>query len=186
MMLKCCLRISVVLVVIVFGACKNTSAYEKYILTLDSLRMEVEKGIIVINTFDTIRMSGRINEYDSIINIISAGIKDTLSKTEGEIIARYKHMKKPLVYLCENNTLLRENMEQSKIQLQSLAEDIKTNALEKERAFEYITQEIAEANKLLKQLEENRDLSKEQLPLFDSLSVSVKKLISLHNPHNNW
>ncbi len=168
---------SALLITLLFSFCDHQKKFEKQIHVLDSLKLELEKGIAVYKTIDTARLSRRINEYEQNFNFILEHVKDTLEKKDGEAVNAYKDLKKPLVYLYSKNKDFIIELETSKNQLRDLADDLKNNKIEEARAFEYFQNEKAYTLDLLKQLDKDMNLSKNEFPRFDSLNIKIKELI---------
>ena len=176
-MLKRLSILTALVIALFFSFCSERKNFEKEIAVLDSLRLELEKGIAVYKTIDTARLNRRINEYEQNFNLISEQIKDTLEKNDGEALNTYKYLKKPLNYLYTKNKDFIIELETSKNQLRDLAEDLKNHKIEDAKAFEYFHNERSNSIDLLKQVDKDMNLAKNECSRFDSLNVKIKELI---------
>ncbi len=164
--------------ILLFSFCSdNDIKMQKQLQMLDSLKLELEKGMAVYKTIDTSRLLAGIREYDKNVQRIMILVKDTLEKKDGEMLNVYKRLKKPLLYLLDKNDDVLMEMDVSCGQLRDLYDDIQNHAIEDARAFEYYTQEYSNAADLLKQVGRDTEMAKNELLRFDTLNVKIKALI---------
>ena len=169
--------ISCILIGVSFSFCSNEKKFEKQTRILDSLTLELEKGIAVYKTIDTLKLKQKLAEYEKQTKYIAENVKDTISLKDGEVINAYKGSSNAMNYLLLKNKDFITEIELSKQQLKDLSGDIKNNKIEDARAFEYFTQEQVNAGNLLEAINKDISLAKTEINRFDSLNGEIKAFI---------
>ncbi|MFL5753855.1 MAG: hypothetical protein ACJ76F_10650 [Bacteroidia bacterium] len=166
-----------VISVLVFSFCSNEKKFEKQTRVLDSLTLELEKGIAVYKTIDTVKLKQKLEEYEKQVKYIAENVKDTISLKDGEVINAYKGLSNAMNYLVTKNRDFITEIELSKQQLKDLSEDIKNNKIEDAKAFEYYTQEQFNAESLLAAMNKDIAIARTEVNRFDSLNGEIKAFI---------
>lgn len=157
--------------------CSNEKKFAKQTKILDSLTLELEKGIAVYKTIDTLKLRQKLNEYDKQVRFIAENVKDTISLKDGEVINAYKDLSGAMNYLLLKNKEFTAEVELSKQQLKNLSADMKNSKLEDAKAFEYFTQEQVNAENLLEAINRDINLTRTEINRFDSLNGEIKAFI---------
>lgn len=166
------------------ASCNNHKLYEEQILSLDSTRVELEKQIAVFQSLDTAKMSRYIDTYKQNVSWINENIKDTLEVAYLNALKNYRTVNEPLLFVKENYASIINDAKLSAGQLQKLATDMKNDAIEEARAFEYYTVEKSEAKNIMEALVENHKLATQSSDTFNKYNSEIEKLIAVYKNRN--
>jgi len=171
--------------IVLTEACSNSTNHKKHSVILDSLRLELDKKIAVFNSIDTSKISRNINIYNANITWMKKHSKDTLSASYLNTLKKYQTVNDPLLFLQNNFSLMIQDAEFNKQQLQKLSSDLAKKLIDEEKAFEYFTIEKMEAEKMTQVLQNNYKLAKESIDSFEKYNNEIEKLITTQRLEKN-
>ena len=161
--------------ILILSACTGNHQSEK-LETIDSLNMVMDEAELI---FDEINIDS-LGMILSVFKDKSEEIKKYYSKESEEgwkVITRYTDLKKPLRNVVEYYDDIKEELQYSRQQLDSLAYDLKNNVITGELATKYLYEEEKAVGTLHKIISNNLITSKVIMHDFDSLNTLVEEII---------
>jgi len=163
------------------GSCGRPHAYDASIRQLDSLRVVLDQAGDNFSRLDSAKYAQALSLQVNYSTFITAHVQDTLNKADADALRESYAAGKIFRGFLNSRHQLREETSLNSSQLKKLAQDLKSNALDQDKAVAYMKEETAQAEQLIVTLKQNTDILYKQLEVFNRHLPAIETLVKRYN-----
>ena len=163
------------------ASCGRPHAYDASIRQLDSLRVVLDQAGDNFSRLDSAKYAQALSLQVNYSTFVTTHVQDTLDKTDAEALREAYAAGKVFRGFLNSRHQLREETSLNSSQLKKLAQDLKNNAVDQDKAVAYMKEETAQAEQLIVTLKQNTDILYKQLEVFNRHLPAIETLVKRYN-----
>ena len=152
------LFLSTTLSIVFISSCGKSHKYDKSIKELDSLKIVVQQSVSHFKQLDSAASYNAYNKQYTYAKFIEVNLRDTVSRAVANDLQLFYSLGKSMV----NYLAMRPNWQNeavlSILQITNLTHDLQNGSVDDEEAVEFINEEKKEAEKIIRELNENTEI----------------------------
>ena len=160
--------------ILLISSCGKSHKYDKSVKELDSLKIVVQQSVSHFKQLDSVACYNAYNKQYTYAKFIEINLKDTVSRAVADDLQLFHSLGKSMV----NYLAMRPNWQNeaalSMLQITNLTHDLKNGSVEDEEAVEFINEEKKEAEKIIKELNENTEIMHELMQQFSQTITTAE------------
>ncbi len=161
-------------------ACNGTAEYERELATVDSLRSEVQRYDLMLDSISVAEVKSELSEVNRRFEVLrSAPVPDTNKQYWVVEMGQLATLRKGLNRYAENHEDLEKAVEYAAHQLETLHNSLKDEKLNQSEAKEYLYDERRATEQLKFQVDKNYHSARQSMQIWELRREHYDSLVSV-------
>ncbi len=168
---------SILLIGLLFSACMNTDKYNEKVKQLDSLSLLIDSAEIKFSSIDTSKIKNYSIEISQNLRLFEKSNTNTITNETTILLAEYGRCLKCFEEINSEYSKLKNELTESKEQLENLIHDLKMDKVEETKAAGFIQEELIASSNSYQLIMAVENFYKVNLTKFEALNPKILVLI---------